>query len=155
MEDDRFWNHAGVSKIKDHDSKMVTIPPELFREKDILEEGANIRWYLNTETATAVITKNHLELDKYEEVGSTKLNTDGNLRCTVPAKFFEDYGGEEGQKVKPEFMQDVNWSKEGKLHFLYFDEMVDGLKQSCFVFTDEQFQERFGSPDISGVPRFS
>jgi len=155
MGDDRFWHHAGVSEIKEYDSTRVTIPPELFREKNVLEAGANVRWYLNTDTDTALVTKNHLEKDNYREVASTEFNTDENLLNTVPAKFFEDYGGEEGQKVKPSFMKDVNWSKEGNLHFLYFDEMVEDLKQTCFVFTDKQFQERFGSPDISGVPRFS
>jgi hypothetical protein len=136
-------------------SSKVTIPGRLFEQESVLEKGVDVRWYVNKVTDVVLVTKNYLESDEYVFVASTSFADNDNSRTTVPAKLFDDYGGRGGHGVRPEKIRDVNWDRDGYLVFSFFEGMNQGGKQSCYVFTEDQYNQRFDPEGLDGVPRFA
>lgn len=156
MVSDQFWIPAGISEIMEYDGvKKVTVPPRLYRDEEILVEGVDVRWYVNTVTDVVVVTKHYLEDDEYEFVASTSFPGGDNHRITIPKKFFKDYKGRGSPKIRPEIVEKIELPEDGWLHFMYHRNITESDKQSCYVYTESQFDNRFGDDDMSGVPRFS
>ncbi len=156
MVDEEFWKPAGISKILDYQgSAKITVPDRLYKEENILEKGDQVRWYINSVTDTVLVTKNHLSEDEYVSVASNSFADNENSRTTVPAKLFEDYDGQGGHGVKPEIASNINWDREGWLYFMFHSGMNEGVKQTCYVFTEEEFDNRFSGEGLKGIPRFT
>jgi len=163
MISDRFLDHAGISKVQDYgESRAVRIPDRLIEGKgsdddpNIIELGLPINWYFNTVTDILAISNQHFDEDDFEFVDSNAFSGDsGDYRCVMPAKLFEGYEGRGSPKGKPVISEEVNLPEDGWLHFVFNDEMVSGDgPDSCYVLTENQFDERFEGSDLSGVPRF-
>lgn len=156
MVDEDFWTIAGVSKILDYEgSAKVTIPSRLFEDEDILTKGRDIQWYINRVTDTVVVSRNDLTDDEYIFVSSTSFSEKDNSRTTVPAKLFEDYEGRGSHNVKPEKLKNMAWDRTGWVYFIYHRGMDEGVKQSCYAFREDEFDQRFSDDILDGVPRFS
>jgi flavodoxin len=158
---DRFWNHAGISEIKDKNgSKRVRIPDRIFRDEDVVELGKPIYWHYHTDEKFIVIAKEELEGDEYEMIRYSKFSEgDSEYLCTIPKIFFEGFEGKGSPKVKPEVAEEMELHKKGFLHFIYHDGMVESDPESCYVLTDAQFSERFEDSGLwdgklSEVPKF-
>jgi hypothetical protein len=156
---DRSWDHAGISKIKGDDSRYVRIPDRLFREEDILEVGFPVDWYYETTVGILIVSQQRLKKDDYEFSGESRdfREGDSEYSCVVPKAFFEDFEGR--SKIKPRCAKVVNIPVNGRLHFMYHDEMAEGSVKSSYVLTDEQFDKRFSDSDrwdgtLSQVPKF-
>ncbi|WP_157573589.1 hypothetical protein [Haloplanus natans] len=154
---DRFWTHAGIAEVQEYNgSKQIRIPDRLFREESILELGFDVHWYYHSVTGVVLVTKNHLEEEEYEYVGSTKFSKgDSSYLCVIPAKLFDGYEGRGSPKAQPEISKKVNLPEDGWLHFMYHKGMNNEDKKSAYILTENQYSDRFDDSDLSGVPRFS
>ncbi len=151
-----FWRVAGISELGQKDgSSTIYLPDRLYQDEDILEKGVDVRWYLDTASNTVIVSKNHLEKDNYVFVDSVSFSDSDNSRIVVPAKLFSDYGGEGGHGVKPEKLEGLEWSRTGYLCFAYHAGMNEGVKQSCYVFREDEFSDRFDDEKLEGAPRFA
>lgn len=159
---ERTWHHAGVSQINPNGSYRVRIPDRLFKDTDILKLGRQINWYYETTVGVLMITNQHLERDNYEYSGESttfKKGSDNEYKSTIPKEFFPDYIGSGSPAIKPRIAQVVNLIEDDWLHFMYHDGMAEGRVKSCYVFTSEQFDQRFSDSDrwdgeLDQVPRF-
>jgi hypothetical protein len=160
MSDSLHWNHAGISRIKGEESRYVRIPDRLFRDTDILTLGRPIHWYYEDTIGILVISQQHLDKPEYEYSGESRdfREGDSEYSCGVPKAFFNDFQGKGTPDIEPRAADRINVPKDGRLHFMYHDEMSEGSIKSCYVFTEEQFDKRFSDSDkwseLDQVPRF-
>jgi hypothetical protein len=159
-DEERSWSHAGISKIMGEESRYVRIPDRLFRETSILKLGLPVHWYYETTIGILIISQQHLEKQDYEYSGESRKFREGDSEytCGVPKAFFEDFKGKGDPDIEPRCAELVNLQRDGWLHFIYHDEMVEGRVKSCYVLTEDQFDQRFSASDrwaeLDQVPRF-
>lgn len=135
--------------------------PDLVRERGILDAGGPVYWSYESVVGCAVVSSRKLEKSDYESVGYRKILEDGNgLSCVIPAKFFEDFQGQGSPKVAEPVPDHARFEPKERVHFMFRDDMASADPSSCYVFTDEEFNERFADSDVwegalDDVPRFS
>ena len=157
-EEDQFWYHAGLSKIKqdgEDGSNVVRVPDRTFRDENILQLGMHINWYFNRGTGILIATHHILDKDDYIFSGkSTKFREgDSEYQCTVPSIFFAG----EGDNTLVEEKTDLETGDI--LHFVFNRDMAENDDKSVYVMTDKQYNNRFGDSDyfdgqLEQAPRF-
>ncbi|MXR40076.1 hypothetical protein GRX01_01705 [Halobaculum sp. WSA2] len=159
-EDDRSWTHAGVSKIKGSGSRYVRIPDRVFREESILKPGFPVLWHYEKTVGVLIATRQELEEPNYEYSGESRnfRAGDSEYTCGIPKAFFDDFKGRGEPKMKPRAAEKIDLPRDGWLHFVFHDRMTEGSKKSCYVLTEDQFNQRFSDSDqlreIEQVPKF-
>lgn len=156
---DRNWNHAGIGRIGDGDSRYVKIP-EMVRDRGILTPELPVFWSYEKVVGVVAVSDSELESSDYETVGYRKLSgEDNSFSSVVPSKFFEDHQGQGGRAVATPVPESARFEPGERVHFMFRDEMAKSDPSSCYVFTDEEFGERFKDSDtwngkLDDVPRF-
>jgi len=77
----------------------------------------------------------------------------------VPTDFFEDNEGQGDPKVATSVPEQARFEPGQRVHFMFHEKMAGSDPSSCYVFTDEEFNERFKDSDewegaLDDVPRF-
>ncbi|ERG90099.1 MAG: hypothetical protein J07HQW1_00112 [Haloquadratum walsbyi J07HQW1] len=155
---DRDWNHAGIGEVSDGESRSVQIP-ELVRSRGILSTGKPVYWSYERVVGVAVVSSSELEDDEYVSVDYRGLQDASNgYSCTVPARFFGDFKGRGDPKVSKPVPERARFEPGETVHLMFSEAMAESDPSSCYVLTDEEFNERFKDSDawdgrLDEVPR--
>ena len=151
------WRHAGIAEVKD---RRIRIPDEVFEDAGIVSVGSPVFWSYESVVKVLILSNRALEDDQYETEGFNTLGDEGdNYRCTIPSVFFAE-GKERGNpEVSPSVPEKAQVEDGKRRHFMYTSEMASGATRTCYVFTDQEFSDRFEDSDIwdgalNQVPKF-
>ena len=156
-EQDVEWWHAGISTVKDN---RIRIPNRLFEEESIVTPGRPAFWSYEAVVGIVIVSNRELEDEEYESVDFNKMGgDDDNYRCTIPSGFFEETsekGNPAASYTVPERARVENGERR---HFMYTTEIAEGDIKSCYVLTDQEFNDRFKNSDtwdgtLDQVPQF-
>ena len=163
------FSHAGISDVKEYvrdgsKSRVLRIPdrilgkepPRPCRNTETRERG-----FLSYEqnVGTVIISNQELEkTEKYKHVNSTKLS-DSNYRATIPEQFFNDFEPSDKNNLRDPVPEKARFQVGELRHFIYNQKMSEGQARSCYVLTEEQFNNQFSDVgrwdgDLSQIPRF-
>jgi hypothetical protein len=162
---DKNWNYAGISEIKDGPSRQVLVPDPLIEELEMFTPGDPVFWSYERAVGIAIISDQKLEkTDAYSRVDNRDLQgKENSYRLTVPSEFFEDHEGRGSPDIGSSIEEYARFEPGERVHFMYTDEMAEGVffrterqgvTKSCYVYTDEEFEERFSDSRMGDAPRF-
>lgn len=156
-ETDLEWRHAGISKVKD---RRIRVPDKVFEDAGIVSVGLPVFWSYESVVKVLILSNRELKDEQYETEGFNTLGgEDDNYRCTIPSAFFAEGKARGNPEVSPSVPEEAQVEDGERRHLMYTSEMVRGDTRSCYVFTDQEFSDRFEDSDIwdgtlDQVPKF-